>query len=220
MLQKKICMVGVFGTGKTCLVQRYVHSIFSVKYLSTVGVKIDRKQVTVGSEPLTLMLWDLEGRDQHHDISPSYLRGAHGLIYVVNGTRRETFTQLWHLVQGSRPSITGRTIRTRQERGNLVIRQLTPVDSTRIVTGQERPLQGWVSLRYRQFKAAPVVESRISGGSARFVTLLVPVMFPKVRVRVWDVHVSADGVTFRVTVGRETEKVTMTRGSVRIESSR
>jgi GTPase SAR1 family protein len=45
MLQKKICMVGVFGTGKTCLVQRYVHSIFSVKYLSTVGVKIDRREV-------------------------------------------------------------------------------------------------------------------------------------------------------------------------------
>ena len=97
MLQKKICMVGVFGTGKTCLVQRYVHSIFSVKYLSTVGVKIDRKQVTVGSEPITLMLWDLEGRDQHHDLSPSYLRGAHGLIYVVDGTRRETFDQLQDL---------------------------------------------------------------------------------------------------------------------------
>lgn len=111
MLQKKICMVGVFGTGKTCLVQRYVHSIFSVKYLSTVGVKIDRKQVAVGSEPLTLMLWDLEGRDQHHDISPSYLRGAHGLIYVVDGTRRETFDQLQDLrgvvdrAAGSVPSV-------------------------------------------------------------------------------------------------------------------
>ena len=41
VIQKKICMVGVFGTGKTSLVQRFVHSLFTDKYHSTVGVKID-----------------------------------------------------------------------------------------------------------------------------------------------------------------------------------
>jgi small GTP-binding protein len=94
MIQKKICMVGVHGTGKTCLVQQYVHSIFSVKYLSTVGVKIDKRQVKVGDEDVTLMLWDLEGRDGHKDVSPSYIRGAHGIIYVGDGTRPETVDQV------------------------------------------------------------------------------------------------------------------------------
>ena len=94
MIQKKICMVGVYGTGKTCLVQQYVHSIFSVKYLSTVGVKIDRKQVKVGDQDVTLMLWDLEGRDGTRDVSASYVRGAHGIIYVADGTRPETVEQL------------------------------------------------------------------------------------------------------------------------------
>ena len=94
MIQKKICMVGVHGTGKTCLVQQYVHSIFSVKYLSTVGVKIDRKQVTVGANDVTLMLWDLEGRDGIRDVNASYVRGAHGIIYVADGTRPETVEQL------------------------------------------------------------------------------------------------------------------------------
>ena len=50
MIQKKVCMVGVFATGKTSLVHRFVHSLFSAKYHSTVGVKIDRKQVQVGTE--------------------------------------------------------------------------------------------------------------------------------------------------------------------------
>ena len=90
MIQKKICMVGVFATGKTCLVQRYVHSIFSPRYLSTVGVKIDRKEVPVHGDPVMLMLWDLEGRDGMRDVNPSYVRGAHGLIFVVDGTRPET----------------------------------------------------------------------------------------------------------------------------------
>ena len=97
MLQKKICMVGVFGTGKTCLVQRYVHSIFSDKYLGTVGVKIDRKEVQADGQPVVLLLWDLEGRDSHRDISTSYIRGAHGIIYVVDGTRRETFDQIFEI---------------------------------------------------------------------------------------------------------------------------
>jgi small GTP-binding protein len=97
MIQKKICMVGVFATGKTCLVQRFVHSIFSPRYLSTVGVKIDRKEVAVHGDPVTLLLWDLEGRDGVRDVNPSYVRGAHGLIFVVDGTRRETFEQAFEI---------------------------------------------------------------------------------------------------------------------------
>ncbi len=97
MIQKKVCMVGVFGAGKTCLVQQYVHSIFSAKYHSTVGVKIDRKTVTTAGSEVTLLLWDLAGRDAHQDISVSYLRGAHAILYVVDGTRRETFSQVFEL---------------------------------------------------------------------------------------------------------------------------
>lgn len=97
MIQKKICMVGLFGTGKTCLVQRYVHSIFSNRYLSTVGVKIDRKEVQVGDQTVKLMLWDLEGRDGVRDVNASYISGAHGVIYVVDGTRPETLEGVYEI---------------------------------------------------------------------------------------------------------------------------
>jgi small GTP-binding protein len=97
MMQKKVCMVGLFATGKTSLVQRFVHSRFSERYLSTVGVKIDRKDVELDGTALTLMLWDLAGRDGFEDITPSYLRGSHGLLYVADGTRRETWEQLGEL---------------------------------------------------------------------------------------------------------------------------
>ena len=43
MIQKKICMLGSFSVGKTSLVARFVSSVFSDKYLTTVGVKIDKK---------------------------------------------------------------------------------------------------------------------------------------------------------------------------------
>ena len=94
MIQKKVCLVGVHGTGKTSLVQRFVHSMFSERYLSTVGVKIDRKPLDIDGTALTLVLWDLAGRDGHEDITTSYLRGAHAILYVADGTRKETCDQL------------------------------------------------------------------------------------------------------------------------------
>jgi small GTP-binding protein len=94
MIQKKVCMVGVQGTGKTSMVQRFVHSLFSERYLSTVGVKIDRKVVAVEGGEVTLLLWDIEGRSQEQEVPASYIRGAHAVLYVADGTRRTTLEQL------------------------------------------------------------------------------------------------------------------------------
>jgi small GTP-binding protein len=90
MLQKKMCMLGAFGVGKTSLVRRYVESIFSESYLTTVGVKIDKKTLAVGDQDLTLLLWDIAGEDEVAPIRVSYLRGAAGYFLVVDGTRGET----------------------------------------------------------------------------------------------------------------------------------
>jgi small GTP-binding protein len=86
-LKKKICMVGQFGVGKTSLVRRFVESIFDERYLTTIGVKIDRKDVTVGSASVTLMLWDLAGEDDLAQLNASHLRGASGYILVADGCR-------------------------------------------------------------------------------------------------------------------------------------
>ena len=90
MLQKKVCVMGAFGVGKTSLVRRYVQSIFSDAYLTTVGVKIDKKNLNVGEMPVTLILWDIAGEDDVTAIRMSYLRGASGYFLVADGTRGET----------------------------------------------------------------------------------------------------------------------------------
>jgi len=90
MIQKKICMLGGFAVGKTSLVARYVSSIFSDKYLSTVGVKIDKKQLSVDGKDVTMMLWDIYGQDDFQTVQPSQLRGMSGYLLVVDGTRRAT----------------------------------------------------------------------------------------------------------------------------------
>jgi small GTP-binding protein len=90
MFQKKVCVLGAFGVGKTSLVRRYVQSIFSVSFLTTVGVKIDKKDLNVGETPVTLILWDIAGEDDVTSIRMSYLRGASGYFLVADGTRAET----------------------------------------------------------------------------------------------------------------------------------
>jgi small GTP-binding protein len=90
MIQKKVCMLGSFAVGKTSLVRRFVESIFSDAYLTTVGVKIDKKQLHVDEQDVTLMLWDIYGEDEFQKLRMSYLRGASGFLLVVDGTRRAT----------------------------------------------------------------------------------------------------------------------------------
>ncbi len=83
-------MVGAFAVGKTSLVRRFVESIFSEKYHTTIGVKIDKKQVQVDQEMVQLMIWDIEGVDVFTELNTTYLRGASGMLLVIDGTRENT----------------------------------------------------------------------------------------------------------------------------------
>jgi len=91
MISKKICMLGLLSVGKTSLVEQYVNSIFSDKYLSTVGVKISKKSISIDGTNMSLVLWDMEGKDEYTDINMLYLRGAMGFFVVADLTRLDTY---------------------------------------------------------------------------------------------------------------------------------
>jgi small GTP-binding protein len=105
MIKRKVCMMGAFAVGKTSLVQQHVHSIFSSRYHTTVGVKIDKKSLRVGAEPVDLIIWDLHGEDDFQTLPMSYLRGASGLIYVVDGTRRLTLDVALQLLERAESTV-------------------------------------------------------------------------------------------------------------------
>ena len=90
MIKKKICMLGSFAVGKTSLVQRFVSSLFSDKYHTTIGVKIDKKIVDLDGTEVNLMLWDIHGEDEYQKIQASYLIGTSGYFIVIDGTRKGT----------------------------------------------------------------------------------------------------------------------------------
>ncbi|MCK5729315.1 MAG: GTP-binding protein [Methylococcales bacterium] len=91
ILQKKICVLGDFGVGKTSLVGRFVKNEFSDKYLTTVGVKMDTKLMKVNDDlQIKLILWDIAGENSFKRLSKMYLRGAAGFLLVLDGTRLST----------------------------------------------------------------------------------------------------------------------------------
>ncbi len=99
MLQKKICTLGAYAVGKTSLLSRFVKSLFSEKYLTTIGVKVDKKLVKIAEQEVTLMLWDLAGEDDYLQLKTSYLRGASGYLLVIDRTRPQTFETAMGLKQ-------------------------------------------------------------------------------------------------------------------------
>ncbi len=84
-------MVGDFGVGKTSLTRRYVNNIFSDRYLTTVGVKIETKQVDLTTDQtVKLVIWDIAGEETITSINRSYMRGLSGYLLVADGTRPNT----------------------------------------------------------------------------------------------------------------------------------
>ncbi len=105
MINKKICMLGAFSTGKTSLVEKFVHSIFTDKYLSTIGVKISKKAIHLDGQDVTLVLWDMEGQDLYANINMAFLRGAMGYFIVVDGLRKETCHFALELYENTRKQV-------------------------------------------------------------------------------------------------------------------
>ncbi len=93
MIQKKICLLGASSVGKTSLVKQFVEGIFSEKYQTTIGVKVDKKSLAVEDENINFMLWDIEGNDRYNIFEERYLRGASGLIIVVDQTRASSLIE-------------------------------------------------------------------------------------------------------------------------------
>ena len=98
-VQKKVCLLGDFAVGKTSLIRRFVEGRFDDRYLSTIGVKISRKQLLREEHQLNLLIWDLAGGDDFSKSGASYLRGAAGALLVCDLSRYETLAKLAYYAQ-------------------------------------------------------------------------------------------------------------------------
>ena len=93
-MQKKICLLGTFAVGKSSLTERFVKSLFSEKYRTTIGMRIQKRKVELDGRSVDLIIWNLTGEDEFLSLRTAYLRGSGGYVLVADGTRRETLNKV------------------------------------------------------------------------------------------------------------------------------
>jgi len=94
MIYRKILLLGDFNVGKTSLIKRFVEDSFNDTYLSTIGVKISKKNINLTNQSFELLIWDIEGETSQKTISTNYFRGASGAIFVADITRKKSRSNL------------------------------------------------------------------------------------------------------------------------------
>jgi small GTP-binding protein len=105
MIRKKICLLGTSGVGKTSLTARFMERPFSERYLTTIGVRVDRKMLEVSEREILLLIWDLAGEDRFQRVHPAYLRGSAGYLLVADGTRGGTLDRALSLHEWARTQV-------------------------------------------------------------------------------------------------------------------
>jgi small GTP-binding protein len=98
-MKVKICLVGEGAVGKTCLIRRFIHDQFDDRYISTLGAKVSKKELVVGTDGsqinVDMTIWDIMGEKGFRELlKEAYFHGAQGILAVCDVTRVETLTDL------------------------------------------------------------------------------------------------------------------------------
>lgn len=102
----KIILLGPSGTGKSCLLHRFVKNEWRILSSQTIGVEFASKIIKVGTgsrrKRIKLQLWDTAGTERFRSVSRSYYRGAAGAILVYDLTSHMSFRSLQPFLNDAR----------------------------------------------------------------------------------------------------------------------
>ncbi|KAF4999105.1 hypothetical protein FDECE_11606 [Fusarium decemcellulare] len=102
----KIILLGPSGTGKSCLLHRFVKNEWRVLSSQTIGVEFATKIIKVGTgsrrKRVKFQLWDTAGTERFRSVSRSYYRGAAGAILVYDLTSHASFRNLQPFLNDAR----------------------------------------------------------------------------------------------------------------------
>ena len=90
----KIIIIGDTSVGKTSLMRRYIEGIYNEKTLSTIGIELFKKEVSIQNKNYVMKIWDTCGQEKFRAISKNYYHNADGIMLVFDINSHETFEHL------------------------------------------------------------------------------------------------------------------------------
>ena len=90
----KILILGDSSVGKTTLLLKYVDGYFPTIYVATIGVEFKIKKINVNGIDINLQIWETAGQERFRGVTKNFLKGADGIIYAYDITKKSTFDNL------------------------------------------------------------------------------------------------------------------------------
>ncbi|XP_014667458.1 PREDICTED: ras-related protein Rab-18-B-like [Priapulus caudatus] len=90
----KILIIGESSVGKSSLLLRFTDETFDPDLQPTIGVDFKVKTITIDNNRCKLAIWDTAGFERFRTLTPSYYRGAQGVILVYDISSRQSFERL------------------------------------------------------------------------------------------------------------------------------
>lgn len=90
----KLLLIGESNVGKTSIILRYIDNEFKPSGISTCGVDVKVKFVSLDNTKIRLDIWDTAGQERFKGLAKNYFRGANGFILVYDITNKTSFDKL------------------------------------------------------------------------------------------------------------------------------
>jgi small GTP-binding protein len=103
----KILILGDSSVGKTTLLLKYVDGYFPTIYVATIGVEFKIKKINVNGIDLNLQIWDTAGQERFRGVTRNFMKGADGIIYAYDITKKSSFDSLKNWIIQSEESTVG-----------------------------------------------------------------------------------------------------------------
>ena len=113
-IKYKIILLGDSSVGKTCIFKKITTGQYNEKSISTIGmdrrtllfdINTNKEGEPEKKENCEIQLWDTAGQERFRSITKTYYSSSHGLLFIYDLTKRETFDNLDEWINGVKESL-------------------------------------------------------------------------------------------------------------------
>ena len=113
-IKYKMILLGDSSVGKTCIFKKITTGQFNEKSISTIGmdrrtlffeINVNKENEPEKKKNCEIQLWDTAGQERFRSITKTYYTSSHGLVFIYDLTKRETFDNLDEWIKNAKESL-------------------------------------------------------------------------------------------------------------------